>query len=140
MAYGTDLRGAARRHNQAASVLHEHAGAGSQPGCLAVAGYLFGIAGELAVKELMRKSGMRELSKADRRHDPFFAHFPELKKMLSTAHGRNAEVLRKVSQNQGLFRNWEIGMRYAPTVDIQETWVSEWRGSAKELIDRMESE
>ncbi|MCC6586293.1 MAG: hypothetical protein IT168_06200 [Bryobacterales bacterium] len=50
MAYTLNIEKAARRHLRAAQVLYAQSGAGDQPGCIAVAGYLFGIAGELAVK------------------------------------------------------------------------------------------
>lgn len=78
MPYTQNLRNAADRHFTAAKVLHQHSSGGSQPGCKTVAGYLFGIAGELAIKELMRDSGMRPLPAEDRRDDPFYAHFPAL--------------------------------------------------------------
>jgi hypothetical protein len=106
---------------------------------MAVAGYLFGIAGELAVKELMRTSGMRPLPEADRHDDPFFAHFPVLKRMLATAHGRRAVELRKLSEDHSLFQNWDVAMRYAPTKDISANWVDRWKASAEKLIDRMET-
>jgi hypothetical protein len=136
MAYTQDVRTAARRHLRAAQVLYGQAGPGDQPGCKAVAGYLFGIAGELAVKELMRASGMMPAG-ADCRDDPFFAHFPALKTMLATAQGRRAGELRQLSEDPRLFQNWDIAMRYAPTKDISASWVEAWKASAEELIDRM---
>jgi len=139
MAYTQDVRTSARRHFRAAQVLYGHAGPGDQPGCMAVAGYLFSIAGELAVKELMRTSGMRPLPEADRHDDPFFAHFPVLKRMLATAHGRRAVELRKLSEDHSLFQNWDVAMRYAPTKDISANWVDRWKASAEKLIDRMET-
>ena len=140
MAYSQDMRKAAHRHLRAAQILHGQAGAGDQPGCKAVAGYLFGAtAGELAVKELMRYSGMNPLPLADRRDDPFFAHFPELKRMLSTAKGRRSVELRRFSEDSNLFQNWDIAMRYAPTKDINANWVETWKVSAERLIERMEA-
>jgi hypothetical protein len=139
MAYSQDMRKAAHRHLRAAQILHGQAGAGDQPGCKAVAGYLFGLAGELAVKELMRYSGMNPLPLADRRDDPFFAHFPELKRMLSTAKGRRSVELRRFSEDSNLFQNWDIAMRYAPTKDINANWVETWKVSAERLIERMEA-
>ena len=137
MAYTQDNQGeAARRHLRAAQVLHTHTGPGNQPGCRAVAGYLFGIAGELAVKQLMRDSGIEPLE--DRRDDPFFAHFPSLKKMLTTATGRRSGDLRRFSEDPQLFLNWDITIRYAATVEVKETWVTAWRVSAEKLIGRME--
>ena len=136
MAYTQDMRTAARRHFRAAQVLYGQAGPGDQPGCKAVAGYLFGIAGELAVKSLMSASGMMPTG-VDRRDDPFFAHFPALKTMLRTAQGRHAGELRRLSEDPRLFQNWDIAMRYAPTKDINANWVEAWKASAEELIDRM---
>ncbi len=137
MAYAQDLWGAAGRHFRAAQILHEQSGPGAQPGCLAVAGYLFGIAGELAVKQMMRDSGIKPLSPDERRTDPLFAHFPMLKTMLATAQGRRAGELRQLSEDSRLFQNWDITMRYARTTDIDAAWVNEWRASAEELIGRM---
>ena len=139
MAYSRDMRKAAHRHLRAAQILHGQIGAGDQPGCKAVAGYLFGLAGELAVKELMRDSGMHTLPQAERRDDPFFAHFPELKTMLSTAKGRRSEELRKLSEDSSLFQDWDIAMRYAPTKEIKANCVDRWKISAELLIERMET-
>lgn len=138
MAYKQDVRKSARRHFRSAQVLYQHAGSGDQPGCRAVAGYLFGIAGELAVKELMRSSGMRPLPEANRRDDPFFAHFPVLKSMLAKlAQGRRYGELRKLAEDPRLFQNWDIEMRYAPTEDISADWVDSWKASAERLIEQM---
>jgi hypothetical protein len=137
MAYSQDFRKSALRHLKAAQVLHGWAGPGDQPGCRAVAGYLFGLAGELAVKELMRNSGMKPSQEANRRDDPFFAHFPVLKTMLSTATGLRSGELRKVSEDPSLFQNWNTDMRYAPTKDIDVRWIDAWKASAERLIDRM---
>lgn len=139
MVYSQDMKKAARRHLRAAQILHRQAAAGDQPGCKAVAGYLFGLAGELAIKELMLKSGMRPLSPAERNNDPFFAHFPALRTMLSTVKGRRAGELRTFSEDPRLFRNWDIAMRYAPTKDIDVNWVATWKVSAELLIERMEA-
>lgn len=137
MAYSQDFRKSALRHLKAAQVLHGWAGPGDQPVCRAVAGYLFGLAGELAVKEIMRKSGMKPSPEPSRRDDPFFAHFPELKSMLATGQGRRAGELRKISEDPRLFQNWNTDMRYAPTKDIDVRWVDAWKASAERLIDRM---
>jgi len=99
MEFTQNFNKAAWRHFRAAQILYEQAGPSDRPGCVAVAGYLFGIAGELAVKELMRNSGMTPLSEAHRRDDPFFAHFPLLKTLLATAAGRRAGELRQLSED-----------------------------------------
>lgn len=139
MAYSQDVKIAARRHLRAAQVLYEQSGPGDQPGCRAVAGYLFGLAGELAIKELMRGSGMKPLPLEQRKDDPFFAHFPVLKTLLSTANGRRAGELRKLSEDPRLFQHWDIAMRYAPTRDIDANWVDTWKESAERVFERMEA-
>ncbi len=139
MAYSLNVRVAARRHYRSAQVLYEQNGAGDQPRCKAVAGYLFGIAGELAVKELMRASGMKPLPEKDRRDDPFFAHFPALKRMLATAQGRRSGERRRISEDPRLFQNWDTSMRYAPDKDIRLAWVDEWKGAAGGLIGQMDT-
>ncbi len=139
MVYTQDVKVAARRHLRSAKVLHAENSAGAQPGCRAVAGYLFGLAGELAVKQIMRDSGMKPLVVADRRDDPFYAHFPQLKKMLSTAQGRRSGELRQLSEDSSLFQDWAIDMRYAPTTEISEKRVDAWKVSAEALLDRMEA-
>ncbi|MDL2403079.1 hypothetical protein [Rhizobium mayense] len=139
MAYRQDLISAARRHLRSAQRLYETSAAGDQPGCKAVAGYLFGLAGELALKAAMRNSGMAQLSKEERRSDPFFAHFPALKTLLlDSAKGRRAGELVKLAEQSQLFQNWDTDMRYAPTDDIQLTWVDAWKTSAEDLVQRMD--
>ena len=128
-----------RRILRAGQMLYAALGPGSQPGCKAVAGYLFGLAGELAVKQMMSASGMRELSSSHRRDDPFFAHFPELKTHLArTAQGRRWGELRTFAEDPKLFRNWNTDMRYAPTADINAEWVDGWKVSAEQLVARMD--
>jgi hypothetical protein len=139
MAYSQDVEKAARRHLRAALVLYEQVGPGDQPGCNAVAGYLFGIAGELAVNQLMRNCGINPLPERQRRDDPFYAHFPVLKTMLATVPGRRAGELRQLSEDPRLFQNWDTTMRYAPTTEINAALVSAWKGSAEELLNRMDA-
>lgn len=139
MAYGQDLQGSARRHLRAATELHQVASAGAQPGCRAVAGYLFGLAGELAVKALMRNSGMAPLPPKERREDPYYAHFPELTTQLrNTAQGRRSGELLAIA-NSNHFQNWNTDMRYASTTEVQPGWVEAWRASALTLVETMES-
>jgi hypothetical protein len=139
MAYSQDLQGSARRHLRAATELHQVASAGAQPGCQAVAGYLYGLAGELAVKELMRNSGMAPLPPDERRDDPYYAHFPELKTQLrNTAQGRRSGELLAIA-NSDHFQNWSTNMRYAPTADVRPGWIDAWEASARSLVETMES-
>lgn len=141
MAYQQDLSSSARRHFRAANELFDTETAGAQPGCRAVAGYLFGLCGELALKAMMRDSGMRPLTEDLRRDDPFYAHFPELKSLIRDfAQGRRSGELRQLAENASLFQYWDTKMRYAPTTDIHNGWVDNWRSSANQLIQAMESQ
>ena len=129
---------AARRHLRAAQILYAADGPGAQPGCKAVAGYLFGLAGELAVKQIMRASGMKELPAAQKRDDPFYAHFPDLKASLAkSAIGRRAGELRQIAEDPRLFQHWDTDMRYAQTADISDTWVASWKASAERMVEKM---
>ena len=85
----------------------------------------------------MRSSGMTPLPVAQRRDDPFFAHFPTLKGLLSTAIGRRSGELRKLSEDPRLFQNWDVAMRYAPTTEVDKTWVDAWKDSAEDLLTKM---
>jgi hypothetical protein len=135
MPYSIDFRRAARRHLEAADKLHRAAKRRD------VAGYLYGLSAELAVKEMMRSSNMRPLDSTKRREDPFYAHFPELKTMLrDSASGRRHGDLRRIAEDSRLMQNWDTAMRYAPATDIQETWVENWAEQARELVARMDTE
>lgn len=140
MAYQIQMANSAHRHFKAAEELYEITSAGTQPGCKAVAGYLYGLTGEMAVKFMMVSSGIKNDRELPKRENPYYAHFPELKHQLKNMiYGRRAGELRKIYENDRLFQYWDTAMRYAPTKDINIVWVSDWRESAKALIERMES-
>lgn len=140
MAYKTDFATSARRHLRAACELNGVTSAGAEPGCRAVAGYLFGLSGELAVKQMMRNSGMRPKAPEQRRDDPFYAHFEHLKScLIDTIEGRLAGELRSIAEDASLFQFWSTDMRYAPTTDILDKWVEAWQKSARSLVDKMGS-
>lgn len=140
MAYGQDTKNSARRHLKAAQILYKSQCPGAQPGCRAVAGYLFGLAGELAVKHMMRDSGMKVLDPPNRREDPFYQHFPLLRSVLAEhARGRRQGELLKIVNNQSLFAQWDTDMRYAPTSDVETQWVDKWKASAEQLVQSMEA-
>jgi hypothetical protein len=136
MAYSQDLRNAAQRHFHAAERLNDP---DARPSTLAVAGYLYGVAGECALKQIMRESGMRPLPPEQRRDDPYYAHFPVLKTILrDTVVGRRAGELRAFAEDPGLMNEWDTDMRYAPGRDIPADRVERWRGHAHKLVNAME--
>ena len=127
MAYGINFWDAARRYLQAANCLHDR-----EPPCrVDVAGYLYGIAAECALKEIMRRSlHWRE---------PEHVHFPELKVVLrDSAQGRHAGILRRFAEDGAFMSEWDIAMRYAPRADISLVQVRRWRVNASDAIAAME--
>jgi hypothetical protein len=125
MGYSLSYVRSAQRHLQAAALLYD----GDRRD---VAGYLYGIAAECSVKEMMRESGMRPLAEAQRREDPFFAHFPVLKTLLSLqVKGRRAGDLRKLASDGGFMSHWDTDMRYSPKEDVPEKHVEKWKADAE---------
>jgi len=107
---------------------------------LSTAGYLFGLAGECALKKIMSRSGMRKLPDKDRKDDPYYAHFPALKTLLrDKASGRFASEILAIVSKGNLMNHWEIGVRYAHRREVNEAWVEDWRENASKLKERMDS-
>jgi hypothetical protein len=96
-----------------------------------VAGYLYGIAAECALKEIMRRS--------HHWREPERAHFPDLKVVLrDSARGRHAGILRRFAEDGAFMSEWDIAMRYAPRTDILLVQVKRWRMNASDAIAAME--
>jgi hypothetical protein len=128
MAFSTDLRAAARRHRDAADALFDEART------KAVAGYLYGIAAECAVKAMMEDVGMRP-DRSNRDGDPFFKHFPELRTLLRDhGQGRLTKTLRNLIDNDQFMQYWDTKMRYAPGRDVQSDWIEKWREQAHQAV------
>lgn len=133
--YSTNLRLSALRHWETA----EHLGDERVPKHRAIAGYLFGIVAECAIKEIMRNSGMKPLPDDKRRDDPFYAHFPQLKTMLkNSAQGRRAGDLRRWCDDNAFMRHWDTDMRYAPAKDIEVGDIKRWRDNANHALRVMQ--
>lgn len=139
MPYSVDFAKSARRHLAAAHKLYTDT-TSDRASSRAVSGYLYGLAGELALKNLMRRRGLAWLKQHERRDDPYFAHFPVLKTLLrDRAQGRqNTDILR-YAMNVTLFQHWDTKMRYAPTTDIDPRWVDQWKSEAEELVQVMDT-
>lgn len=135
MAYTLDLPSAARRHRDAAVMLDQDPPAGKRD----VAGYLYGIAAECALKELMRKAGIRPLPPESRRDDPFFLHFPELKTALRDhVAARGHAALRRHAENSALMAEWDTSMRYTRGPEVLSKPLARWRDQALALVQEME--
>jgi len=128
MAFTPDLPKAARRHLQAADFLNS----GPRRD---VAGYLYGIAAECAIKQLTIPVPMGP------QHDKsaiLYAHFPELRTLLRDAlSGRNTQTLARFVFNDAFLNNWGIGMRYANPAQILSEWVDSWAKQAKDVVNAM---
>lgn len=123
MTYTPDLPAAARRHLEAADAL-EHKRRD-------VAGYLYGIAAECAVKAMLLDAGRRPLAPEARRDDPHYMHFPELRTALRDAPlGRKDQVWRRYIDDPSFMHHWDTAMRYSKGSEIQESWVDAWRRQA----------
>src|ERR1700694_1375541 len=102
--YNQSMRAAAHRHLEAGDTLK---GTNRKD----VAGYLFGLAAECALKQMMIASGMRPLVEANRRDDPFYAHFEELKTLLrDNAYGRLVTELRRYAEKTAFMQFWDVSM------------------------------
>lgn len=135
MPYGLDLANAAERHYAAGQMLDVPFPKGRPD----VAGYLYGIAAECALKRLMWMSGMRP--REPRNEDPFYLHFPDLKTSLRDhAQGRMQGVLVSFAVDNDLMNQWHISMRYAGTGDVMSKPLKKWEAQAKTLIEKMRTE
>ena len=124
MAFTVDLPAAARRHLQAADSLD----GGHRRD---VAGYLYGIAAECAVKSMMEEIAVRV-------NEIFYAHFPELRTLLrDRLQGRRAGPLATLIQDDGFLNHWNAKMRYSSSREIKEDWVDTWREQARKAVATM---
>lgn len=124
MTFTHNMTSAARRHLHAAEALRTGAHRG-------VAGYLYGIAAECAIKAMMEVSGPRL-------DDAFYKHFPELRTILRTAlHGRRGQTLARFVADDSFMNNWDIRMRYADARQIREEWIDKWAEQARRVVSAM---
>jgi hypothetical protein len=128
VAYACDMRAAAHRHLMAAEELV----GGTRRD---VAGYLFGIAAECGIKAMMLDINIRPLPIANRKDDPFYAHFPDLRTMLrSRLAGRLAAPLLTFIGSDAFMNHWSTDMRYSHGRDVAEAWVIAWAQQARNVI------
>ena len=128
MTFPSDLPAAARRHLEAADILDTRR--------RDVAGYLYGIAAECAIKAMLIDYGMRSRS-TEHRHsdDPFYAHFPTLRTMLrDTLKGRMAKPLTRFVHDDSFLNQWSTDMRYSSGKDIGEKLVDAWKLQARDVV------
>lgn len=130
MSFQPNLPASARRHFEAADILF------TSENRRDVAGYLYGIAAECAVKAMMLEAGRRPLERHMRNEDPFYSHFPQLKTLLrDSLVGRSATTLRRFVEDPKFMNQWDIEMRYSKGSDIRDDWVETWRTQARDIVN-----
>lgn len=129
MAFTPNMADAARRNLAAANVL--------APDNFQVAGYLFGIAAECAVKAMMLEGRMTPSLPDNReKDDPFYAHFPELRTRLrDVLQGRALAHLSRLVGDDSFMSQWAIEIRYAGKNQVESAWVEKWQKQAKTAVD-----
>ena len=133
MQYPSNLRASAHRHLLAGDALIEHV-----PGRRDVAGYIYGWAAESAFKAMMSAAGIPV--GPDRRSDPYYAHFEDLKQMfLDSPYSRRATTLRKFAEKSAFMQRWHTSMRYSDGKGIDSRWIDQWANDAKDIVGAMDS-
>jgi len=129
MAYTPNMPASARRHLEAADTLY------ATDKRRDVAGYLYGVAAECALKAMMEEAGLRPLSNDKRREDPFYAHFPELKTLLRDSQlSRAAGTLKKFVEDPNFMGQWDTNMRYCRGDEVNLNWVERWRNQTRDIV------
>ncbi len=78
---------------------------------------------------------MQPLPKDERREDPFYAHFPELKTLLRDLQlGRRGTTLMRFINDPNFMSQWDTCMRYCKGDDIDRNWVERWRNQAEDIV------
>lgn len=128
MSFTPDMASASHRHLQAADALDGRNGR-------AVAGYLYGLAAECAVKAIMLEAGIRQLPQEAKSDDPYYAHFPHLRVILrESLEGRSATILRRFIENDNFFSYWDIKIRYCKRDQVLDRWIDTWRDQARQVV------
>jgi hypothetical protein len=127
--YNPNMKASAYRHLEAAKRLY---GGGNRKD---VAGYLYGVAAECAVKAMMLDCGMRP-GEGRSKDDPFFAHFPQLRTMLLDLglNGRRSVSIRSLILHASFMQYWSTDMRYCDGKEIEPDWIERWADQARQAI------
>lgn len=126
MAYQIDLAASAKRHWDDGQNLLGAKRAQA-------AGYHFGFAAECAVKSVLYKHTVPRGE--DRRSDPYWAHFPELRILLiRDGKGRLPQQLYNVIAHGSFMQEWDTDIRYASNGAVDEPRAVRWRDQADSVI------
>ena len=126
MAFTPNMKAAAHRHLNAADALNT----GHRRD---VAGYLYGLSAECAVKAMMIDAGINPSDVSQ--NGPFYLHFPHLRTaLLDNVTGRRGAVLARLISNDSFFSHWAIDMRYCKGEEILPSWVNAWSAQARNAV------
>lgn len=130
MGFTHNLPEAARRHLQAADLLFADPGHRRD-----VAGYLYGIAAECAIKQMMIPLPLPP--QYDKQYI-FHTHFPDLRTLLRDALGKRRGIpLVAFINNDAFMNNWNVKMRYADADQILPQWITAWQRDARDAVNAM---
>jgi hypothetical protein len=126
MDYEIDLISSARRHFGDGDSLLEAKSAQH-------AGYHYGFAAECALKSVLFHY---QIPRPDeRRGDPFWAHFPQLRTLLITSgKGRFSRKLYDLICHGNFMQYWDTDIRYAKNQSVSEERAKQWRKQADEVF------
>jgi HEPN domain len=98
-----------------------------------VAGYLFGIAAECAIKAMMAELHLSYPQ--ERADDPRYAHFPELLVLLrDQMSGRRSGMLSRFIQDQRFLQGWSIKIRYSDGKNLTVQQLKSWSQQARDVV------
>lgn len=127
MSRTADMTAAARRNLDAANALPEVS--------YHVAGYLYGLAAECAVKAIMQEIGLKE---PETRNGPYYEHFPRLLSMVrDLASGHGSAKLRRVVEQKGFMHEWHTDIRYAASGQVDKAAVLRWQDQAHVAVQNI---
>ena len=126
MAYNIDLTASAKRHFRDGETLLVAKSAQH-------AGYHFGFAAECALKSVLYRHNLPR--HAERRADPYWAHFPELRTLLiRDGRGRLQQKLYDVVAHGSFMQLWDTDIRYASDRSVDEPHARKWREQADQIF------
>jgi hypothetical protein len=129
MTYTIDLTASAKRHWQDGTTL-------LNARRWQAAGYHFGFAAECALKLVLFKHGIPRPT--NRRGDPYWAHFPELRTLLiRDGKGRLSQKLYDQIAHSSFMQDWHTDMRYASDGAVIEARATMWRDQADALFSHI---
>jgi hypothetical protein len=126
MTYNIDFIASAKRHYRDGEKLLEAKSAQH-------AGYHFGFAAECAIKSVLYRHNLPRHE--ERRADPLWAHFPELRTLLiRDGQGRLQQKLYDVIAHGSFMQHWDTDIRYASDHSVDEPRATKWREQAYQIF------